>query len=134
MIKTAAVICKQCFNYMKNISSALFTLSTAFTMSQQCCTCVKTWTGPFSRFWAHALVCRGVARTPQTYKMESFAIKGSYSSLLTIVTKLSILDVCCGPGYASGVTEAVVRRCSVKKGFLEISQNSQKTPVSETLF
>ena len=26
------------------------------------------------------------------------------------------------------ITEAVARRCSVKKTFLEISQNSQKTP------
>ena len=29
------------------------------------------------------------------------------------------------------MTEAVVQRCSVKKVFLEISQNSQETPVPE---
>ena len=32
------------------------------------------------------------------------------------------------------ILEAVVRRCSVKKVFLEISQNSQETPVPESLF
>ena len=32
------------------------------------------------------------------------------------------------------VSEAVVRSCSVKKVFLEISQNSQETPVPESLF
>ena len=32
------------------------------------------------------------------------------------------------------VTKAVVERCSVKKVFLEISQNSQETPVPESLF
>ena len=32
------------------------------------------------------------------------------------------------------IPEAVVRRCSVKKVFLEVSQNSQKTPVPESLF
>ena len=31
-------------------------------------------------------------------------------------------------------SEAVVQRCSVKKVFLEISQNSQKTPVPEPHF
>ena len=31
-------------------------------------------------------------------------------------------------------TEAVARRCSVKKVLLEISQNSQETPVPEILF
>ena len=31
-------------------------------------------------------------------------------------------------------SEAVAQRCSVKKVFLEISQNFQKTPVSESLF
>ena len=31
-------------------------------------------------------------------------------------------------------TQAVVQRCSVKKVFLEISQNSQERPVSESLF
>ena len=31
-------------------------------------------------------------------------------------------------------SEAVVQRCSVKKVFLEISQNSQKTPVPESNF
>ena len=31
-------------------------------------------------------------------------------------------------------SEAVAQRCSVKKEFLEISQNFQKTPVSESLF
>ena len=35
---------------------------------------------------------------------------------------------------ASSSPEAVVWRCSVKKVFLEISQNSQKTRVPETLF
>ena len=30
--------------------------------------------------------------------------------------------------------EAVARRCSVKKVFLKISQNSQKTPVLDSLF
>ena len=32
------------------------------------------------------------------------------------------------------LTEAVARRCSVKKVFLEILQNSQETPVPESLF
>ena len=31
-------------------------------------------------------------------------------------------------------SEAVVRRCSVKKVFLKISQNSQETPVPKSLF
>ena len=37
---------------------------------------------------------RGVARTPQTFKMESFAVtaKGFYS--VTVAPKLSFLDVC----------------------------------------
>ena len=30
-------------------------------------------------------------------------------------------------------TEAVVQRCSVKKVLLDISQNSQKTPVRESI-
>ena len=30
--------------------------------------------------------------------------------------------------------EAVVRRCSVKKGFLQISQIHRKTPVPESFF
>ena len=30
--------------------------------------------------------------------------------------------------------EAVVQRCSVQKVLLKISQNSQETPVSESLF
>ena len=30
--------------------------------------------------------------------------------------------------------EAAARRCSVKKVFLKISQNSQKTPVLDSLF
>ena len=30
--------------------------------------------------------------------------------------------------------DAVSRKCSVKKAFLEISQNSQETPVLETVF
>ena len=29
------------------------------------------------------------------------------------------------------ITKAVARRCSVKKTFLEISQNSQETPVNK---
>ena len=32
------------------------------------------------------------------------------------------------------ITEAVVRRCSVKNVFLKISQNSQETPVPEPHF
>ena len=32
------------------------------------------------------------------------------------------------------ISEAVAQRCSVKKVLLEISQNSQETPVSESLF
>ena len=31
-------------------------------------------------------------------------------------------------------TEAVAQKCSVKKVFLEILQNSQEAPVSESLF
>ena len=31
-------------------------------------------------------------------------------------------------------SEAVARRCSVKKALLEISQNSQETPVPKSLF
>ena len=48
---------------------------------------------------------RGVVRTPlQTYKMESLATIVSGLMLLTIVAKLSTLDVCGGPGYASEKT------------------------------
>ena len=37
--------------------------------------------------------------------------------------------------YRSRVfSEAFARRCSVKKVFLEISQNSQETPVPESFF
>ena len=32
------------------------------------------------------------------------------------------------------MNEAVARRCSVEKVILEISQNSQETPVPESLF
>ena len=35
--------------------------------------------------------------------------------------------------HFSVISEAVAQRCSVKKVFLEISQNSQETPVPETL-
>ena len=35
---------------------------------------------------------------------------------------------------ASVKIDAVVQRCSVKKVFIEISQNSQETPVPESLF
>ena len=34
----------------------------------------------------------------------------------------------------NGTSEAVAQRCSVRKVFLEISQNSRKTPVPESLF
>ena len=36
--------------------------------------------------------------------------------------------------YDDELTEAVTRRCSVKKVFLKISGNSQKKPVPESLF
>ena len=36
--------------------------------------------------------------------------------------------------HKNRVTEAVVRRCSVEKVFLEISQNSRETPEPESLF
>ena len=53
---------------------------------------------------------RGVVRTPlQTYKMESLATIVSGLMLLTIVAKLSTLDVCGGPGYAS---EKTLKLCS----------------------
>ena len=35
---------------------------------------------------------------------------------------------------ASAKIDAVVQRCSVKEVFIEISQNSQETPVPESLF
>ena len=38
------------------------------------------------------------------------------------------------PDTKTKVPKAVAQRCSVKKVFLEISQNSQKTPVPEALF
>ena len=37
-------------------------------------------------------------------------------------------------GRVNGTSEAVAQRCSVRKVFLEISQNSRKTPVPESLF
>ena len=46
---------------------------------------------------------RGVAGLPQTSKMESFATVVNGWTPLTIVAKLSILDVCGGPDYASGL-------------------------------
>ena len=42
---------------------------------------------------------RAVARPPQTSKLDGFATIVNSLSPLTIDAKLSILDVCGGPGY-----------------------------------
>ena len=46
-------------------------------------------------------IFRGVTRPPQAAKTESFATIVNGFLPLNIVAKLSILDVCGGPGYAS---------------------------------
>ena len=57
---------------------------------------------PLFRLNKRIYVHRGVARTRQKSKMESFlAIVNNFESL-TIITKLPILDVCRGRGYSSG--------------------------------
>ena len=65
---------------------------------------------------------RGGARSRKKSNVESFA---AIAKPLSILAKLSILDV--GGVLATPVlylcSEALVQRCSVKKVFLEISQN-----------
>ena len=48
-------------------------------------------------------VFRGVAWTPQTPNMESFATIGNGHRPLTVAAKLSLLDVPGDPGYASNI-------------------------------
>ena len=67
---------------------------------------------------------------PQTYKMQSFATVVDSLKPLTVVVNLFILDVVGSPSIK--VTEAVARRCFVKKVFLEFSKINRKTPVSES--
>ena len=67
---------------------------------------------------------------PQTYKMQSFAAVVDSLKPLTVVVNLFILDVMGSPSIK--VTEAVARRCSVKKVFLEFCKINRKTPVSES--
>ena len=60
---------------------------------------------------------------------------GGFQSL-TIFAKSSILNVWQGSGYASTPqeTEAVAQRYSVKKVFLEVSQNSQENTCARVSF
>ena len=47
---------------------------------------------------------KGVAMTPETSEMKSFTTIVNDHKPLTIVAKLSTLDVWMGPGYVSGPT------------------------------
>ena len=49
---------------------------------------------------------RGVAKIPQTSKMENFATINNFEPLI-VVAKLTILEVRGGPSYASGENEDI---------------------------
>ena len=50
---------------------------------------------------------RGVAKIPQTSKMENFATIINNFEPLIVVAKLTILEVRRGPSYASGENEDI---------------------------
>ena len=56
----------------------------------------------------------------------------AYNNILKNFVTYVILDL--SKDKILWIKEAVAETCSVKKVFLEISQNSQKTPVPESLF
>ena len=58
----------------------------------------------------------------------------SYISYTSLVVYLSTMDSITIRKGKIVLAEAVAWRCSVKKAFLKISQNSRETPVSEFLF
>ena len=72
----------------------------------------------------------------QVFDMESLAIILNSFQTLIITAELFFIDICGDPGYASDNfnSEVVALGCSIKKVFLEISQNSlENTCVRDAL-
>ena len=72
----------------------------------------------------------------QVFDMESLAIILNSFQTFIITAELFFIDICADPGYASDNfnSEVLALGCSIKKVFLEISQNSLENTCARVSF
>ena len=72
----------------------------------------------------------------QVFDMESLAIILNSFQTFIITAELFFIDICGDPGYASDNfnSEVLALGCSIKKVFLEISQNSLENTCARVSF